>query len=267
MNVVKFSGGLGNQLFQYAFGKVLVSYGKKVAYHNSDYNNAAELKKQWPRLYRMDKFHTDITLSPLLRQGNIKDRIFDFVGRKYIPPKEGDYNYLGYWQCADYYYDVRDDMKKAFTLKEEYETDEYKKWRDKITSEPSVAMHVRRGDYMELNRRGRPRNWELPKAYYFKAVSMAPKGSLFIFSDEIDWCKKVFKPEYFSRELYFVHLEDYLDFSLLRHAQHLIISSSTFSWWAAFLKDSGEVLCTDTWLNIPERQLLMYVKGWTEVSC
>jgi hypothetical protein len=53
-------------------------------------------------------------------------------------------------------------------------------------------------------------------------------GELFIFSDDLKWCK-----EHFSGT--FVDLPDYLAFDLMRQFKYHIIANSTFSQWAAHL--------------------------------
>jgi hypothetical protein len=66
MNIVKLMGGIGNQFFQYAFGKVFEERGVGVTYDLTwfkDYNGGPASAK-FPRIYRMDKFRVNIDINP-----------------------------------------------------------------------------------------------------------------------------------------------------------------------------------------------------------
>jgi len=65
-------------------------------------------------------------------------------------------------------------------------------------------------------------------------------GNIFIFSDDIEWCKLAFLQDYFDYNVYFIDSEDYLDFELMKSCKYNIISHSSYSWWAAILNNHPE---------------------------
>jgi len=74
MNVIKVMGGLGNQLFQYAFGKAQMLNGIDVAFDTSFY----QYEMKWPRKLVLDKFNLDFKESAFLKQPTIKDHKHGF---------------------------------------------------------------------------------------------------------------------------------------------------------------------------------------------
>lgn len=234
MNVVKVMGGLGNQLFQYAFGRVVEEYSKcSTGYDLSWYS----VPRVPPRPYVLDKF--DIIVSKTLYLNTRKENErFDCTPSLYT-----DNTYFsGYWQNADLYnFKLIEEFRQRFHVKEEYHTPEFIEWRDKIRSCKAVAIHVRRGDYLI-----HPNHLVLPLQYYQNALmyldAMRKEIEVFIFSDDLDWCADHFE------DCYFVELpEDYLEFELMRECKHFIIANSTFSWWAAYLSLNGIVIAPKKW--------------------
>jgi hypothetical protein len=117
-------------------------------------------------------------------------------------------------------------LKKEFCVRTELHTPEYLELKAKILSEESVSLHVRRGDYCTNDGFN-----VLPMEYYKDALKHV-KGKVYVFSDDIPWCKANFK------DVEFVHMEDYLEFELMKHCTHNIIANSSFSWWGAFLNEN-----------------------------
>ena len=231
MNVVKLCGGLGNQMFQYAFGKSLAKLGNRTLYNTRFYK-----KPQDPvREFNLPKFNVDINISHSLNPRNIRERKYRML------VNTDNCNFHGYWQDTRWFASVLDELKKEFTVKTEYYTPEYLKFKDQILNSESVALHVRHGDYVSKNS-----CYVLPFGYYAKALAEV-KGDLFIFSDDIPWCQRQFTPEYFNRKITFIHLVDYLDFELMRLCKHKIIANSTFSLWAALLDGEGTVIVPKLW--------------------
>ncbi len=224
MNVIQLCGGLGNQLFQYAFGQLQMGNGIDVGYNTSWFNKYKET-----RPYRLDKFNTNLKLSPYLKQKTIIEKSYDAGLLKAV-----NCNFNGYWQYLAYFVNILPVLQKEFCVREEYHTKEYLHLRDKITAAPSVSIHVRRGDYLGSDSEILQ---IMPLSYYFEALQYT-KGDLYIFSDDMTWCKENFSRAYFSRKVTFVQLTDYLDFELMKLCDHNIISRSTFSWWPAILNDN-----------------------------
>lgn len=234
MNVVKMRGGIGNQMFQYAFGKMLLKNNKSVAYDISWYNPRRTEQSQYPRPFRIPLFklsefdiHEFDPANPIIYEKRVgfNPKVFNMLNEN---------NFDGYWQYYSYYESILSDLYEEFQLRTDYYTEEFMKMAERIWNCESVAVHVRRGDYLHQRKGG---YGNLPMKYYFNAIQ-AVKGDLFFFSDDIPWCKDTFLNAYFpNRQITFVDLEDYLCFELMRFCKHQIIPNSTFSWWAALLND------------------------------
>jgi hypothetical protein len=76
---------------------------------------------------------------------------------------------------------------KNMLIKNEFSKDKYKKYKDMIVSNKSAYMHVRRGDYVSLN-------MSLEEDYYMAALDKLEANkdieTIYIFSDDIGWCKE-----------------------------------------------------------------------------
>jgi len=143
----------------------------------------------------------------------------------------------GYWNEERFFCDVAAHVRLIYQFPEL--TDEAnKKCLSRIISTNSVGIHVRRGDYVKY-----PRSFPMcPAGYYQKAIDLIKAGNpeqrftFFVFSDEIDWCRKNLS---FLENVQFVHhntkTSSYKDMILLSACKHQIMANSTFSWWAAWL--------------------------------
>ncbi len=251
MNVIQLMGGLGNQMFQYSFGQAQKKNGIDVCYTKSWYENT---RRPYPRFLRLPLFELDLPIGDFLKQKLIKE-----VGFSLYLLKEKNANFHGYWQYLPYHELNIPFLRKAFCVKGKYCSKNFLIAKQSILDVPSVSVHVRRGDYV-----GHRGLHELPLSYYMEALQFV-KGEIFVFSDDIGWCRKNFKSEYFSRKIHFFHFEDYLDFELMKICNHNIISASTFSWWAALLNENKDkiVVAPTGWLTGSDNKNdLHYPKSW-----
>jgi hypothetical protein len=256
MNVIKIMGGLGNQIFQWSFGRAMIAkFGTYVKYEVLFYED----KMKWPRSYLLDRFNLHVTQCPFMKDVHTNKE--SQLGFKPDLLKRDNENFLGYWQYKDYYESILPILQQEIKLREEVKTDQYHVWRKKIENDPnSIGVHVRRGDYLK-------QTWGiLPFTYYMEAIRKI-KGNLYIFSDDQEWCKCYFRDDYFDREINFVHEPDYIDFELLRFCKHQIMASSTFSWWAAFLNDNPNkiVIAPKKWLGGTVSTDLVYPQTWIKI--
>ena len=99
-----------------------------------------------------------------------------------------------------------------------------------IGSRPEVSIHVRRGDYLELEHQYP----NLTKTdYYTRAIALFPPDTKFlVFSDDISWCKDYFRGPQFT---FSVADNPIHDLNNMASCQHNIIANSSFSWWGAYL--------------------------------
>ena len=269
MNVVKIIGGLGNQLFQYAFGTVLQKYGKDVKYDMSWTETKDRHNSKFPRLFRLPMFQLQhLNLGKCIQENPTINECK--VGYSTILFKmQNENNFEGYWQYYPYYKDIIPQLQAEFQLKTEVYTEEFLKYAEMIWNTESISLHVRRGDY-QLHRKGSFH--DLKAAYYFDALTRVNhiKGDLFIFSDDIPWCRQTFDQDFFSRKLIFVDIDDYLAFELQRMCKHNIITNSTFSWWAAVLNNNPDkvVVCPHRYLgdNEEDSNNLRLPQEWIKVN-
>ena len=126
-----------------------------------------------------------------------------------------------------------------------------------VASGSSVALHVRRGDFVELNYLYNV----LSVDYYLNALSLIHDDidTIIIVTDDKLWCQVHLVSRLPYRTVFSPFDDDLSDFMLLHLSKTVIIANSSFSWWAAFLKyvwsskhmDSEDVnvFAPETWYN------------------
>ena len=250
MIVIKIKGGLGNQLFEYAFGRYLsLKTGRKLKFDISYY-----ARKNNYRKFELDKFN--IKFDGFI---GLKENVF-FKGAYYFPNffkqiyyfKEGkdEYNlekmaskkacYVdGYWQSEQYFKEIECELREELILKKAfYSVDDV--ILQKILTTNSVGIHIRRGDYITIPLNKPYRVCTLD--YYQNALKLIKQKVsnpyCFVFSDDIEWVKKNI---FFDLPFEYVQANsDYLDLQLMSLCKHNIMANSTFSWWGSWLNNNLE---------------------------
>lgn len=257
MNIVKLSGGLGNQLFQYAFGQALKHNRNTVCYDLNWYTCPSNP----PRPYRLDKFNVLVPMSypitaqqPVIERKRHYDLEFLTLDDKY---------FAGYWQYLPYYMDILNKLYKEFCVKKEFYTKKFLKHVEWALASRSISIHVRRGDYISKGSKSFPL---MPLSYYVNILKQE-EGVLFIFSDDLPWCKSIFSVLYPNREIHYVDLEDYLCFELMKYCKVSIMANSTFGYWAAMfnVNTDKKVYCPLHWLGDEHVDEDRYPKDWIRV--
>jgi len=259
MIIVRLTGGLGNQMFQYAFGKSLAEQLKQqikldiLGYKNdllrtydlphfsikADIASKHELK--W---LRNEYKFLDLLFWTLLKFGVRKIGRFTII--KEIEPfvrqiddlsnKENIY-LIGDWQNENYFKKIKEIIIKDFSFKTEIKGQNLE-IANQIAMTNSVSIHIRRGDYI-LNKETNKIHGICSVDYYMNAIEIIEtkikQPTFFIFSDDTAWVKENFK---IKNAVYVTHnsgLSAPQDMRLMMLCHHNIIANSSFSWWAAWL--------------------------------
>lgn len=268
MNYVEIKGGLGNQLFQYAFYKYCEKVtGRIVLLHTDFFNWVNDMEGTTVRKLELDKFNTDYVSV----QGSISCRKIiheeEFTG---VEPDADYFFYSGYWQDKQFFEEVRDDIIREVSLKSELISNELRQVAREIRGSESIAMHFRRGDYLsEVNKQIFAQQGV---DYYLKAIDVIrdKAGSdgleAYVFTDDIEYFNSV-KDSFADISLHVMPIrEAYEDLYLMSCAKHHIIANSSFSWWGAAISqdESGVTVAPAKWfLDRPQPNL--YLDKWVTV--
>ena len=269
MIIVNLKGGLGNQMFQYATGFALAK--RKQTNLLFDIRLQEEYKinpppRNVPRDIDLDVFGIKLEICSkknLLKffqfnnQYKIRNLISVFLDkinflvfreRKRIFEKrflnlKGKKWYLdGHWQSEKYFKDYRKEILNIFTFDSLKELEVNKKFIKNILSKKSICVNVRRTDFIN-----NPEHNVLDIEYYKKAVEVFKNligndFELFIFSDDLDWCKKNFL--FFNKVSYVEHdfagKKFYNYLYLMTKFKYFIIPNSSFAWWGAWLSQVND---------------------------
>jgi hypothetical protein len=274
--IARIEGGLGNQIFQYSAARSLADrLGCELAL---DLRGLAE---NGDRLYQLGLYKTrcsiadEVLLNTLppwrsSRSGRVRSRIAQYLPGLYAYPVfwPRDFSYdsrferierpvfmVGYWQTEKYFAWNRSRLLQDLQLRGPLDSSHPVLAR--IRSTNSVALHVRRGDYVR-NPAAADFHGTCDMAYYAAAVAdMVKRPSdveLFVFSDEPEWARTNLK---FDLPTHIVEAhtpeQGHLDLELMRHCQHHIVANSSFSWWGAWLCESPaqRVYAPHRWFRDP----------------
>lgn len=277
MVVIELTGGLGNQMFQYAFGKSCSLVGNTKLFlddscyeHDSlrsfaldcfNINEERVSKKQLDRIIKEPFIFNKLKSFLNYNQKYYKGRIIEEQSFRYDTnfPRYRNKNvlYKGYWQSEKYFSKFRSELLCDFQLSRPLSqlADNYLK---QVTGTNSVSIHVRRGDYVN-NEKTNLFHGVCSLHYYKEAVAFflekLPDVHFFIFSDDIEWVKREFA--YISNLSIIENVPfDYEELYLMSQCKHNIIANSSFSWWGAWLNEnvSKIVIAPQKWFENKEMQ-------------
>lgn len=274
--IVELRGGIGNQLFSYFAGAALALKGNATLYLDSTYISNGNNRDQGsieslslPAIFLANKRKKRGLYAFIRRLENfavrksVLLRLLDFKVRgRYTSNEIGfDRNLLnlkpevylrGYFQTWKYFQLVIE-ARPNLRLDLLSTSDWYQSMSKRIVSEAPISIHLRRGDYSPLSRTV----GLLSNSYYISALKyLRGKGitnPVWIFSDDIDLAQDFFQNEIFEGASYIEPPKgaDPLEsLFLMRSANAHIIANSTYSWWAAMLREhDGIVIAPEKWFR------------------
>ncbi len=299
MLILKIAGGLGNQMQQYSVYTKLKKMGKDIKLDLSWFDPSVQKNMLSPREFELTTFkgvtfeectkeERDIFLkrNPLQKTaGKIAKKlgmrsdenpnVFSETEMYHPEVFELEDKYItGYFACQKYYGDIMEDIQKIFVFPDH--PDEIIHTRnmsiaERMDKEPSVSVHIRRGDYLD------PPNFEVlgniaTKEYYDSAMdyflSKDPGTHFYIFTSDHEYAR-----EHYSDESRYTIIDwntgknSVQDLMLMSHCKGNICANSTFSFWGARLNKREDKTIIRTYKmrnNQPVDPDIMhdYWKGW-----
>lgn len=264
MIIVHLSGGLGNQMFQYAFGRTLakrlgVELKLELTDHTLNIHNGFELDRIFnikakessqadlkavmglQRFSIIRKAFKVLPLGMLLKSTVVYEPHFHFAPQMLALP-DNSYVY-GYWQSEKYFSEIENEIRSDFSFKLPL-SKANTGLAEMIKSTNSVSLHVRRNDFAK-NSAINATHGLCSLEHYEAAIQYLNKRvespHYFVFSDDITWVRNNLKVD--CNLQYVEHnfgADSYNDMRLMSLCKHHIIANSSFSWWGAWLNQSSD---------------------------
>lgn len=251
------TGGFGNQLFQYAMGYAIskdnndelfidtsqFKYDKRICQVNKLNISAKDLEvkpatkdtaiyRMFARLRRLSK--TGLLTTKFFQEDSSKIWEYSYPNIQY---KKSIY-LNGYWQNYKYFDKYREDLLKEFSPKVGELGDVALTLIENIKQENSVALHIRRGDYIDCD------NWLIDESYYKLAIEKmntklnGKRAIYYVFCEDEDYAKELLAGKDYILVTGKYDLNDFEEFFVMSGCNNHIICNSTFSWWAAYLHNN-----------------------------
>ncbi len=267
-------GGLGNQMFQYAYGRCLADHLQVPFYLDLHDFQAYEL-----HAYQLDAFPHRGQPLPKRLEGcrptalsglrmrwaaavparlrrtlrPVRERPFGFASR-YLRVTSGSYLY-GYWQSEKFFHGHRETLLRDFAFQTTELSELTRQLAGELETQPSVFLHVRRGDYV-TDPQARKVYLSLGRDYYRGALNtlLQQYENLrgYVFTNDPAWCHAnldLGMPLTVVQHNTAVTCHE--DLYLMSRCQHGVIANSTFSWWGAYLMQhpARRVFCPARWTH------------------
>ncbi|MRX48657.1 alpha-1,2-fucosyltransferase [Pedobacter puniceum] len=290
MDLVVLINGLGNQMSQYAFylQKREINKSTRLLIFCNEHNGF-ELNKAFNlninsslkeralyiifRLLITEKYK--LIFAPIknvlsLLGCKIIRENYDYTFKKeFLKQAPGINYYFGGWHSEKYFENITNQLFKSFQFN--VPQDELnKKYIQSIKQNNSIAIHIRRGDFLNKD------NINLfggvcTQAYYQKAIDMMETkfedAHFFVFSNDLDWSKSNLR---FKNATFIgnnIGSNSWKDMFLMSICKHNIIANSTFSWWGAWLNrnENKTVICPDRFL-LTDTSNTIYPESWIKIN-
>jgi len=285
MVIVKLMGGMGNQMFQYALYQSYLDQGVEAKLDIFKFRHIDEIRQCFLGYDCFDLKYELCTRKEArqyaLGTGMVARVLMKVFGdRKTHVYEKEEYTYDatilklrnayvdGFWQSWKYFESVKDKIPLIYRFKNKL-TGKAGEYQEKILESNSVAVHIRKGDYVKLeNVYGNI----CTEAYYRAAMKetevRVDRPVYYFFSNDMEWTKNVFGK---ADNFVFVEGNDekkgYIDMQLMADCKHQIIANSSFSWWAAFLNSNPDkvVICPVRWIQTKETPDI-FCRDWIKIK-
>ncbi len=258
--IVCFSGGLGNQMFQYTLARCFMKLNHPVSADVSSYSLWSTARFELPLVFPAVQIETCTWKEKMyyekvagLRYKELKvysEEHFQ-TDMEVLRRQQGVVE--GYWQSRKYVEMVRDDLRRDFRFQRKNDHGLQKMIRD-VKNCYAVSVHIRRTDYLQLSSL-----YEgiCTDEYYENAIEYMTRRTadavLYFFSDDIQWVSEKYKKlknAVFVKKEMFDDYENWYDMYLMSCCRHNIIANSSFSWWGAWLNGSPDkrVIAPRKWI-------------------
>ncbi|HVI45456.1 MAG TPA: alpha-1,2-fucosyltransferase [Chitinophaga sp.] len=268
--VVKIFGGLGNQMFQYACGYALARrYNAQLCLDISAYKVKTHQGFEIPRFEGFSEevlsedevlglFGRFFPLKLLLIRKLLPNGRSVFVEKKFGMynelPMSGNLMYLmGYWQSASFFNECAEELREKFVFKLQ-NLEKNQPILEKMKRNNSIAIHVRRGDYVSI-KSNQQYHGVCSLEYYNNAIGLMEEKldspCFFIFSDDTEWANA--NLDFKGAQVYLVDVnkgsDSFMDMYMISQCNHQIIANSSFSWWGAWLNNHPEkiIVAPEKW--------------------
>ncbi|MBY0472771.1 alpha-1,2-fucosyltransferase [Patescibacteria group bacterium] len=256
MIIAKLQGGLGNQMFQYAFGRALAEkYGVPLKLDVTMFPSYKYHSLTIDKLAITAPFATNSEIRRFTihrRRPNWPWKILNLFlhnPKKYVVEKTSYYYpevletqppclVDGYWLTEKYFLDIEPLIRNEFAIRGE-SNDYTRQMEEKIkAAEHPVMLHVRRMDFAHDSTMKKFHGTVSPE-YYERSIAYIRERiqnpTFFVFSDDPEWARANIHPgaptEYIGQGAQW----NYLDLYLMTLCEHFILANSTFGWWGAWL--------------------------------
>ncbi|MBE6304296.1 MAG: alpha-1,2-fucosyltransferase [Bacteroidales bacterium] len=272
MKVVNILGGLGNQMFQYAFAVALQhEFPEEVVKINTQCFRGYPLHNGYELSNLFDVKLPFASVNELLHTAYpwAHYRLWQ-LGRRLLPqrksmawdsdfPNEFSFEFIktkkyfdGYWQSEKFFSKHRSAVVNAMTFPEINDESNLKALKF-IACSKTAFLHIRRGDYINHPILGGICNLN----YYKRGIDLLRMQHGFIrfivFSNDITWCKENLNSELRNSEVLYVDwnkgANSFRDMQLMSKCNGGLIANSSFSWWGAWLSDAEIIYCPARWTN------------------
>lgn len=272
MKILVFGGGLGNQIFGYAFTEYIrkkFPHQKVYGVYNKSYlseHYGLEINRWFDVELPPEKWY----ISTLTYSLYVIKKLTGWTGlldlNQVVMGKENAVVYFA--QHTDKRYIPKGEWLR-FKINEDILEEKNILVLKEIRKSNSVFIHVRRGDYLTPKYRERFKGC-CSSDYYRRAIAYMKENvdnpRFFIFSDDIQWTKeniKVDNPIYIDWNL---NERSPLDLYLMSECKYSIIANSTFSYWGAMLGNKKALVTYPArWINPPFEVGDLFLENWMKL--
>ena len=236
------AGQLGNQMFQFAATKGIAAnrgYDMCIPQHDEVFHDG---------IGNYLKIELDNPFTIQVPRGMIKGKVIQEQGFHFnedlFNSCPDNVSLYGFFQTEKYFKHIEDEIRQDFKFNSSIQG-ECKPIVDEVLDQSPIALHIRRGDF--LINSGNHHNLSLE--WYEEALSkFDPDREVVLFTDDPFWAcsQELFKPDRF---LLSEGNSSYHDLYLMTQCSDFIIANSTFSWWGAWLANTGRVIAPSKWFG------------------
>lgn len=273
LHIVRFDGGLGNQMFEYAFYLSLRdkcplafygfdTYAADIAHNGYELDKIFHIDSHRERniyafLRKLERHHyVDFTEMKEENYMTYDARVYENVRHPHV--------YNGFWQSEKYFLDIEDKVRRVFRFREELLSEKTRQKAKEIHEcKNAVSLHVRRGDYVGI---GNTKTFGME--YYDAAEEMMRKefngGRLVVFSDDLEWAKTNLPYKDMVVVDWNKGKDSWQDMFLMTQCTHNIIANSSFSWWGAWLNEhpNKQVIAPKKWMKDEPKDADIIPQTW-----